>query len=52
MSQCLAHTALNTQCAQQVKPPSRSLCGTHANAVARGTVVVNHQSGRKFPARN
>jgi hypothetical protein len=33
-----------------VKSPSKGLCGKHQNALARGSVVANGATGRKFPA--
>lgn len=50
MAQCGAATAKGTRCVFPVKAPSRSLCGKHQNALARGSVVTNAASGRKFPA--
>jgi hypothetical protein len=50
MIQCSAATAMGTRCVFAVKAPSKSLCGKHLNAVARGTVVTNADTGRKFPA--
>jgi hypothetical protein len=49
MAQCKAATAKGSRCVAQVKPPSRSLCGRHVNALARGSGVVNFENGRKFP---
>lgn len=49
MTQCKAKTAAGTQCVQNVKPPSKSLCTRHQNVLARGNDVVNAQTGRKFP---
>ena len=50
MDQCNAGTAAGTRCVSPVKSPSKSLCGRHQNAVARGTEVRNFDTGRKFPA--
>ena len=50
MAQCSAATAKGTRCVFPVTPPSRSLCGKHLNALARGSVVTNAETGRKFPA--
>ena len=49
MEQCKAGTAKGTRCTYQAAPPSRSLCGRHQNALARGSRVVNAQTGRAFP---
>ena len=40
MTQCSARTAKGTRCVGGVRPPSKSLCGKHLNALARGTVVI------------
>lgn len=50
MAQCSAATANATRCVFSVKAPSKNLCGQHQNALARGTVVTNAETGRKFPA--
>lgn len=50
MSQCLAVTAKGTRCVFPLTPPSKSLCGKHSNAAARGSEVRNFETGRKFPA--
>lgn len=50
MAQCLANTAAGARCVSAAKSPSKSLCGRHQNAVARGTEVRNFDTGRKFPA--
>ena len=49
MAQCKARTAKGTQCPFQVVAPSRSLCGTHQRTLARGTRVLNADTGRAFP---
>ncbi len=49
MAQCKARTAKGTQCRFQAVPPSRSLCGTHQRAVARGSRVINADTRRAFP---
>ena len=49
MDQCKAKTGKGSRCVAQVKAPPRSLCGRHANALARGSDVVNFESGRRFP---
>lgn len=49
MAQCKARTAKGVQCRSQVAPPSRSLCGTHQRALARGSRVINADTGRAFP---
>lgn len=49
MTQCNAATAKGTQCMFPVTPPSRTLCGKHLNAIARGSVVTSALTGRKFP---
>lgn len=50
MAQCKAITANETRCVFAVKTPSKSLCGKHLNALARGTDVRDAATGRKFPA--
>ena len=49
VNQCKARTAAGTRCSSQVKPPSRSFCGRHQNALERGTEVFSAETGRKFP---
>ena len=49
MAQCKARTARGTQCSRPAAAPSRSLCGTHQRALARGTRVTNAATGRVFP---
>ncbi len=49
MDQCKARTGGGTRCKANVAPPSRSLCKLHQATVARGTAVVNIETGRKFP---
>ena len=49
MAQCKARTARGTQCSRPAAAPSRSLCGTHQRALARGTRVTNAATGRAFP---
>ena len=49
MAQCKAGTAKGTRCTYPAAPPSQSLCGRHQNALARGSRVVNAQTGRAFP---
>ena len=49
MDQCKARTVGGTRCKLNVAAPSPSLCKRHQATVARGTVVVNIETGRKFP---
>ena len=49
MAQCKARTARGTQCSRSAEAPSRSLCGMHQRALARGTRVTNAATGRAFP---
>ena len=48
MAQCKAGTAKGTRCTFPAAPPSRSLCGRHQKALARGSRVVNAETGRAF----
>lgn len=49
MAQCAARTASGSRCVQKVASPSRNLCKQHQNVLARGSTVVNAETGRKFP---
>ena len=49
MAQCKARTARGTQCSRPAEAPSRSLCGTHQRALARGTRVTNAATGASVP---
>ena len=49
MAQCKAQTAKGTRCTFSAAKPSRSLCRRHQDALARGSRVVNAESGRAFP---
>ena len=49
MEQCKAKTREGARCKSKIVPPSRSLCKRHQDTVARGTEVVNFDTGRKFP---
>lgn len=49
VDQCKAKTGRGARCVSKVKAPSRSLCGSHVNALARGSDVVNFENGRRFP---
>ena len=51
MAQCSAATAKGTRCVFPVKPPSRSLCGKHQNALARGSVVMWFQERMEYGPR-